>query len=271
MKKLSINILVALATVASFVSCNEKAKKQEDEATTLTEEKVTGNDEHTSENSLDWNGKYKGTLPCADCAGIETSLELKKDETYVLTSKYIGKEDDPIEKTGTFEWNQEGNQVTLEGDAQQQYFVGENTLTKLDNEGKKVEGDLAEKYVLKKESMVTDTTLTDKKWKLVTLMGKPISEIEETATEPFIEFSSEENRVGGNAGCNNFSGSYTLKEGNRFETSPLATTMKACMKMQVEGQLMKVLEKVDTYTIKDGKLSLTKGKMAPLAVFEEAK
>ncbi|HSH50375.1 MAG TPA: copper resistance protein NlpE N-terminal domain-containing protein, partial [Bacteroidales bacterium] len=29
-------------------------------------------DMHTSEISLDWQGTYKGVLPCADCPGIET-------------------------------------------------------------------------------------------------------------------------------------------------------------------------------------------------------
>ncbi|QLE00243.1 copper resistance protein NlpE N-terminal domain-containing protein [Galbibacter sp. BG1] len=270
MKKVNIKLFITLAVALVAMSCNEKAKKQTDEATTLTEEKVVV-DDHNSENSLDWNGVYKGTLPCADCEGIETSLTLNADKTYSSNSVYLGKEGDPIEKTGTFEWNNEGSHITLDGDAQQQYMVGENTLIKLDNEGNKIEGALADKYILNKSVAMTDENLTDKKWELVSLMGKSISEIEETPTTPFIQFTSEENRVSGNAGCNNFTGTFTLKEGNRFETSKIASTMKACRNMKIEGELLKILEKADTYTIKDGKLSITKARMAPLAVFEEAK
>ena len=36
---------------------------------------------HNAQNSLDWNGTYKGVLPCADCAGIEKEITLYKDQT----------------------------------------------------------------------------------------------------------------------------------------------------------------------------------------------
>ena len=42
---------------------------------------------NTSKNS----GIYKGVLPCADCAGIETTLQLNSDGTYDLTQNYSGK------------------------------------------------------------------------------------------------------------------------------------------------------------------------------------
>ena len=31
-----------------------------------------------SKTSVDWVGKYEGTLPCADCEGIKTTLTLNK-------------------------------------------------------------------------------------------------------------------------------------------------------------------------------------------------
>ncbi len=40
---------------------------------------------HNAQNSLDWAGIYQGTLPCADCGGIETELTLNADGTYALT------------------------------------------------------------------------------------------------------------------------------------------------------------------------------------------
>lgn len=60
-------------------------------------------------------GEFKGTLPCADCQGVETSLTLiKKDEwtaegNYVLIETFVGKSPDPVVA--------EGKWTTLRGSA----------------------------------------------------------------------------------------------------------------------------------------------------------
>ena len=60
-------------------------------------------DTHNSQNSLDWQGTYKGITPCADCDGIETELVLNKDLTYVIKTKYLGKGDGKtLEESGNF-------------------------------------------------------------------------------------------------------------------------------------------------------------------------
>lgn len=119
---------------------------------TVAVDQVPGNEEHNAQNSLDWEGIYKGTTPCADCEGIETEITLARDMTYSIKIKYKGKSDKVIEETGQFNWDDKGSNITLEGlkDRPSKFFVGENTLTQLDMNGNKVTGDLAEKYVLKK-------------------------------------------------------------------------------------------------------------------------
>jgi uncharacterized lipoprotein NlpE involved in copper resistance len=101
--------------------------------------------------SLDWDGLYMGTLPCADCEGIETWLTLSKDKSYLLKTKYIGK-GDASEQFGKFSWNTAGSTITLAGikNAPNQYLVGEGRLFQLDMDGKRITGNLAEKYELKK-------------------------------------------------------------------------------------------------------------------------
>ncbi len=53
-------------------------------------------------------GEFKGTLPCADCAGVETSLTLvQKDDgtaegTYVLIETFTGKSEDPVVTEGAW-------------------------------------------------------------------------------------------------------------------------------------------------------------------------
>lgn len=109
--------------------------------------------EHNAQNSLDYMGVYKGILPCADCEGIETLLELESGNSYIKKTIYHGKTDQKSRETsGVFSWNEAGNTITLEGEAlPNQYFVGENYLIHLDMEGKRITGALEDKYRLTKE------------------------------------------------------------------------------------------------------------------------
>lgn len=38
---------------------------------------------------------WRGVLPCADCEGIETSLFLEKDGTWVMNERYLGAREEP--------------------------------------------------------------------------------------------------------------------------------------------------------------------------------
>ncbi|MEX0636212.1 MAG: copper resistance protein NlpE [Ferruginibacter sp.] len=104
-------------------------------------------------NALDWPGTYTGIVPCADCDGIETSITLNKDLIYAIKTTYLGKNKTAvIEKKGSFIWNKKGNIITWDNvkSAPSKYLVGENKLIQLDINGKRMEGSLAAKYVLKK-------------------------------------------------------------------------------------------------------------------------
>ncbi|MGL2964467.1 copper resistance protein NlpE N-terminal domain-containing protein [Flavobacterium sp. RSB2_4_14] len=110
-------------------------------------------DTHNSQNSLDWQGTYKGTTPCADCEGIATEITLNTDLTFSLKTKYLGKGDGKVfEEKGTFVWDKSGSTITLTDlkGKPNQYKVGENRLIQLDMNGKIITGALAEKYVLTK-------------------------------------------------------------------------------------------------------------------------
>ena len=110
-------------------------------------------DSHNSQNSLDWQGTYKGILPCADCSGIETEVVLNKDFTYVIKTKYLGKNDDKrFEEKGSFTWDASGSIITFQGKTKSnnQYKVQENQLVQLDRKGNVITGALADKYLLTK-------------------------------------------------------------------------------------------------------------------------
>ncbi|MCL4640812.1 MULTISPECIES: copper resistance protein NlpE [Olivibacter] len=153
-------ILTYVLVSGIFWSCNNGTKGTGDINTTdtTTEEYVPIDatsdtaDMHNAQNSLDVVGIYKGVLPCADCEGINTELELKADSTYTLKNSYLGKGDSQsFEEDGRYVWI-DGSTIELKGgrDAPGKYFVGENTLTQLDMNGDKITGALADKYILRK-------------------------------------------------------------------------------------------------------------------------
>ena len=147
---------IAMAVVVGAItltSCkkNTDEKKVED-AVETTDTSFQGQDEHTSQNSLDWSGTYQGTVPCADCEGIDLTLSLNEDGTFVEKLVYLGKEDNTFEHSGTFTWDETGSIIRLkQGDNVSQYKVKEGSLQGLDENGNPIEGPLASQYNLKKQ------------------------------------------------------------------------------------------------------------------------
>ncbi len=149
--------IIALSLASIFlVACSKADNKNNQEQTpTAASEVVAVDSAHTAENSLDWNGTYKGVLPCADCEGIETELELNADKTYELKETYLGKGDGKaFESKGSFQFDANNTSIIeldKTGD-NRKYFVAEGYLKALDMEGNEITGDLADKYELKKEA-----------------------------------------------------------------------------------------------------------------------
>lgn len=104
----------------------------------------------TTQVSVDWAGDYSGTLPCADCSGIDTTLKLRENGSYVLTETYIGK-GKPFVTQGKFFWDNAGGQISLDTAGDNRRFkVGEGRIWHLDLEGRVITGSLATAYVLTK-------------------------------------------------------------------------------------------------------------------------
>lgn len=153
-------ILVLVLTSVALWSCNSETKTvtvhidtvSSIESDTMHEDSTLLADDHNAQNSLDWAGSYKGTTPCADCEGIETEITLSDDATYTIKAKYLGKDSKVFQENGSFSWDKTGSIIVLNDvkDRPSKFFVGENTLTQLDVEGKKITGALADKYVLRK-------------------------------------------------------------------------------------------------------------------------
>ena len=153
---------IILVLVVGLCSCQERAKEEKAEnKDTLSTMKIATDSNvisaaidssHTSKNSLDWAGSYKGVLPCADCDGLEMVISLSKDDTYKMSAKKLGKAGSGNNALGgPFKWV-DGSVIELEGlnGEPSRFSVGENKLVQLDKDGKPFEGAPARKYTLTK-------------------------------------------------------------------------------------------------------------------------
>lgn len=159
MKKQKV-LLAPIMAAFLFTACNNTGNNQEssneEEETQALLENLDSVDDPTlgsenSENALDWAGTYEGTLPCEDCPGIKVELKINSDETYALHQELL-ETDMKGTETGTFTWDEEGGIITLKNQDGREdlYQLGENQIIRLDPNGNRVQGELADQYVLKK-------------------------------------------------------------------------------------------------------------------------
>ena len=252
--KTKLVIAVFTALLMSFNACKTKSG---------VNNQSTGVTGDNSMNSVDWEGTYRGVLPCADCEGIETVITLNKDLSYQIQRKYKGKADTIFRSTGTFSWDKNGAIVELKGENPSEYKVGENKIFQLDQQGKRITGSLSDHYILAKQPQ----EITDRYWKLTEVAGKALEPVQ-YRKEPHIILKAEGNKITGNGGCNGFGGNFELKPNNGISITKMISTKMACENMPTEHELVKALEAADNYFIKADTLILNKTGMAPLAKFE---
>jgi len=249
MKKIFLMCGIA-ALIAGFISCKMQKKEAEN---TAEEEQATTVD-----------ALYSGITPCADCEGIQVLLRLSIDGTYELQQTYLGKDNEQFISFGDYTYDPETGLVNI-GSSEEpvNYLLEEQSLTQLDREGNKIEGEHAAMYVLVK----VDENLVNKYWKLTEVMGQAVGS-PDGAKEAYITFGADNARVSGNYGCNDFSGEYELKPGGRIILKQLVATEKMCLEMETETKFKEALNVVDSYTVNGDTLILNRARMAPLARLE---
>ena len=108
----------------------------------------------TGQDSAKLNGKgvYVGLIPSASGMGINVQLTLNDNGTFALQYRYIGKPDEVVAREGAFTLDKTKNIIKLNIENFPPYYrLGKNVLFQLDMEGKDITGDLADKYILKKQ------------------------------------------------------------------------------------------------------------------------
>lgn len=107
--------------------------------------------------------------------------------------------------------------------------------------------------------------LTGKVWALTELMGKaPLA-----GTGISAEFTAD-GTVAGSAGCNRYSGTYTVSGGNITFSTQMAMTMMMCEQpvMDQESAYMQALGEAKTFAVNGDQLTLTGGDGTKLAVYK---
>ncbi len=102
--------------------------------------------------ALSWPGVYRGELPCADCGGIHTEINLHRNGNFSRKMTYEGKDGSAFNEKGKINWKTKDIIELNAGNGQPQLYQVENgQLIQLDQAGNKVKGELAEAYILHKD------------------------------------------------------------------------------------------------------------------------
>ncbi|CDL79325.1 envelope stress response activation lipoprotein NlpE [Xenorhabdus cabanillasii] len=125
------NILLALVAsgVLTAVGCQNNSAHQNDS---------------TPQNQFRINEKvFNGVIPCADCDGIETTLQLSNDGTYILGQTYLKSgQEKPFFETG--HWIVNGKKINLTSDEGEKayYQMTGKDLVMLDIRGEPIQSEL---------------------------------------------------------------------------------------------------------------------------------
>ncbi|HET6528565.1 MAG TPA: copper resistance protein NlpE [Balneolaceae bacterium] len=98
------------------------------------------------------SGIWQGTIPCADCPGIQYELKLKPDHNYVGQSIYLGEDVEPFIEKGHWEIR-EDSIITLKKGTGKRYFKFTGEVIKmLDRQKQPITSELAEFYILERKT-----------------------------------------------------------------------------------------------------------------------
>ncbi|BDU16135.1 copper resistance protein NlpE [Lysobacter auxotrophicus] len=100
-------------------------------------------------------GTFTGTLPCADCPGIDTRIELAADGTYTVTESYRERPAQELKGDGTWTVEENNQRLRLDPNSKSDHdrlfaILSNDEIRQLDMEGKPIESSLP--YNLKRSA-----------------------------------------------------------------------------------------------------------------------
>ncbi len=139
MKKVFLAAFVlSIFTISSCKSEGEQVKNEVENTTDSVKTDVT-----TAEKSIQYEGAYKGTLPCfeKDCKEVELEIKLLPNKGYVYSTKRLGLDKEAMMTTGSFKFEPDGNTIVLPeiANVPNAFLVEEGKIIQLDKNQKKIE------------------------------------------------------------------------------------------------------------------------------------
>ncbi|MET6676594.1 envelope stress response activation lipoprotein NlpE [Citrobacter amalonaticus] len=127
MKKTLLSAMAAF-TLFALIGCNNRSDVDVIQPTQVAELKPM-------------QQSWRGILPCADCEGIETSLFLEKDGTWVMNERYQGVREEPSSFASYGTWARTADKLVLtDSQGEKSYYRAKgDALEMLDREGNPIE------------------------------------------------------------------------------------------------------------------------------------
>ncbi|MFV0145015.1 copper resistance protein NlpE [Empedobacter falsenii] len=148
-------IILATFTIAAFVvsSCKSETEPVKNESETVEDSLKV--ETKTAENSIQFDGTYKGVLPCfeKECKEVEMEIKLLPNKGYIYSTKRIGLDKTALMTTGTFQFKEDGNTIVFPeiANVPNAFLIEEGKIIQLDKNQKKIESADSAKFVLTKE------------------------------------------------------------------------------------------------------------------------
>lgn len=204
---------------------------------------------HSSRNALDWAGTYAGTLPCANCPGVQTRLRLNRDESFELSVQYLERDAAPKVSSGRFGWSASGNAITLdEQGSGRQLLVGEGRLALLASGAAPTWQQDGQRQLTRLNPLPAadlPRTLEAHRWTLVwasDAQGQAVAGLPPTSSRE-VHFNFKSGRFNIDGGCNRMMSGYQIDAEGRLSFGRMASTLMACepAAMKVDAALAELL------------------------------
>ena len=110
-----------------------------------------------------------------------------------------------------------------------------------------------------------DSNWRDRKWVVHEVNGTPV-QLSGTNRDAHLNFSPSDKRFTGSGGCNRISGSYDISNNGRISFSDPNRTRMACDDIAFEDNFLKLLERVDRFSVENDMMLLKDGNRVVLVL-----
>lgn len=117
MVRTAILSVAAACTLFALIGCNNRAEVDALQPAQAAELKPM-------------QQSWRGVLPCADCEGIETSLFLEKDGTWVMNERYQGVREEPSSFASYGTWARTADKLVLtDSNGEKSYYRARKAMS----------------------------------------------------------------------------------------------------------------------------------------------